>query len=312
MNACRPLNVRRPTLRSLLACSLGLGALALGLGPTPSIASARADIDTTHCGPPTFSEPASFGRFQTLTLACAFATARDQVTVYARSQGFPEAARWQDAVTFRDEVWIFDANATGRASLIIDFRQDGSALVANLFDDQDGDAAVSYEMHGGVPAVTESTQPTVRVSAADGWWTRDGKSNFNLNILARGLLKADFQPADFTSEAWYRKEMGRPGRWDFDIRVRDTNGDGRPDHQITLGPPYFASQGTYKSQLMVNEGHNEPLLNGGVFWPYLGGEAYGIVKPYGASPPPIQVDWSRAMIAAIGEFVASRGNGQNW
>jgi hypothetical protein len=312
MNARRPPDARRPTPRPLLACSLGLATLVLSLGSTAGIASARVDTDATHCGPPTFSEPASTGRFQRLTLACAFASATDQVTVYARSHGFPETARWQDAVTFRDEVWIFDANATGRASLIIDFRQDGSALVANLFDDQDGDAAVSYEMHGGVPAVTESTQPTVRVSAADGWWTHDGIPNLNLHILARGLLKADFQPADFTSEAWYRKEMGRPGRWDFDIRVRDTNADGRPDHQITLGPPYFASQGTYKSQLMVNEGHNESPLTGGLFWPYLGRQTYGVVKPYGASPPPIQVDWSRARLSAIGEFVASRGNAQNW
>jgi hypothetical protein len=236
---------------------------------------------------------------------------------------------WQQNVRFEDEVWVFDVGALGRASLIVSFHQDGDTLTANLFDDKDGDGQVRHRIENGHPRVTESPYWTVRVIAPDGWWLKGGKINFNLKILVDGPLLVTFGSDLFINR------LSTDGVIDYEVLIRDRDGDGRPDYELRNAyPPVPESWGVYRSILIVSSREGDAPIENFVFWPYLGssgplkgyeggklpttifydtqGRAYGIVKDYGTSFSPIQVDWNNARINYVGEFVASRGSDKNW
>jgi hypothetical protein len=244
-----------------------------------------------------------------VVMDCApgFASARDRIHVYPRSPTL-RPVDWRDALDTRDAVWAFDAATTGRASLVIDFHPDraGTGVIADLYDDQNGDAAVAYALRDGVPAVTESRWPTVTIAAPDGWWVRDGRINFNLDIDVDGPVRASFGSGVFMNL------LKHDGRADYRLFVRDENRDGKPDWQLNRAyPPVAEDSAVYRSELMASAAGDFPT-SGGVFWPYLGSDTFGIVKPYLLSPPPIQVNWKQGRITNVGEFVASRSSGSNW
>jgi hypothetical protein len=97
--------------------------------------------------------------------------------------------------------------------------------------------------------------------------------------------------------------------------VNDTYGDGVPDHEIrkveTDLPP---SAGYIRTEVTANQGSEAVIApDGGLLWPHLGSaENRSYTKPYGEAPPPIQVDWQNGTVARVGEFVASRGDEDNY
>src|SRR6185437_4241499 len=125
------------------------------------------------------------GRYGVLVVDCSpgFATAHDRVYVYPRAP-FPAGQGWRASLNTTDAVWVFDVGARREASLIIDFHPNssGPGLAADLYDDRDGDGNLRYEIDDGIPVTAESTFPTVRVVAPDGWWTKGATINFNLNV----------------------------------------------------------------------------------------------------------------------------------
>ena len=238
-------------------------------------------------------------------ISCPFAgNDKDTVYVYDFAGGLKESDRWDKAVSFENEIWIFDAGGDKSANLIIDFHRQGQALVADLYDDRNGDGRVAYLLRNNRPRITESNSWTVRVVAPDGWWVDGGKINFNLNLSIDGPVIAAF-----AAESFYLNQLKYDGVVDYTIVVRDTDNDGRPDYQLTQAP---SAGRTIKTNLMVNEGHNEAPIEGAIFWPFLGTGSVGVGKPYGKSVPPIQVDWSISRIRYVAEFVASRWNDYNW
>ncbi len=316
-----------PVLRPgiiLLSCVL-LGALV----SPPSVALAASDPTSGCLG----HQDASPGRYGVLIVDCApgFATAHDRLYVYPRGP-IATGQDWRADLNTTDAVWIFDVGARREASLIIDFHPNpgGPGLEADLYDDRDGDGNVLYQLADGIPVPAEAKFPTVRVLAPDGWWTKDGKVNFNLNVYVDGPVYAAF------GSSTYLQRLKVDGRPDYVVRVRDPDHDGRPDFEwIDAWPDAPVDWGIIRSQLMVSTNHDERAIGNYLFWPYLGTSygpaqglstvgparfalvpnpdaSYGFVKDYGKSFPPIQVWWPGADIAYVGEFVASRGNGSNW
>jgi len=246
-------------------------------------------------------------------IRCDFGTGNDLVQVYDRARNMQTSVDWQQATDFEDDLWVFDARIDGEADLVIDFRRDGETLVADLYDDRDGDGKVSYSTAGGRAWVTEPRGPTVRVVALDGWWQRDDKVNFNLYLEIDGPVRASF-----TSPAvrWRSAPAGSlpsmaDGDPDVTILVRDVDNDGRPDYDLRQVLSTAAIWTNYGTELAVNAHDNEAPLKDFLFWPYLGGMT-GYMKPNGESIPPIQMDWGAARISIVAEFVASRGGDSNW
>jgi hypothetical protein len=260
-----------------------------------------------------------------LILDCnlGFATAHDRAYMYPR-KAVNTGVDWRTQVDFTDAVWLIDAGARGKASLIINFRQEGGTVVAELFDDVSGDGEVRYGLERGYPKSVESRFPTVKVTGRDGWWVRDGKVNYNLTIVVDGPVLGSFGSQTFVD--WTETD-GRP---DFTTTVHDTAGIGRPHWQIFQNdPPASDSDGIVRTFLIVNVKNDERVPDTYILWPYLGysggpqpepatlpsrlplslqrGPAYGIAKRNQAAFPPIQVDWGRSKIDVVGELVASHG-----
>jgi hypothetical protein len=263
-----------------------------------------------------------------LILDCkpGYATDHDRAYMFAR-HSVDTSAAWRSQVDLTDAVWVFDAAARGKPSLIIDFHREGRKLVATIYDDVNRDGEIRYGLERGIPKSTESRFPTVTVSAPDGWWVRDGKVNYNLEIVVDGPVFASW-----TGEVFYEYQAS-DGTRDVTIDVMDPSGTGRPERQIVQAyPPLPESSGVIRTSVMVNEGRDELIPDTYILWPHLGyygpiqprpdppiraplsslSPGYGIVKDYRTAFPPIQIAWTESYIRFIGEFVASRGQAHNW
>jgi hypothetical protein len=265
-----------------------------------------------------------------LVLDCTpgFASEHDVAYMYARGP-VDKSADWRTQLDFLDAVWLFDAGARGKASLIIDFHRDGAAAVADLYDDASGDGEVHYGLERGYPKSVSSRFPTMRVRAPDGWWVRDGKINYNLHLAVDGPVMASWNAQVFVDD------VSLDGQYDVTIDVHDPGSTGRPKWEIVQAqPPIADSSAIMRTSVMVNEANDELPVETYIFWPYLGhlgGQprpdlfppgartplwvqpaGFGIDKHPGKTFPPIEVDWAKARISMVGEFVASRGRAHNW
>jgi hypothetical protein len=261
-----------------------------------------------------YLDPDGDGVPEAVVIACRFEPGgQDQVIVFDTENKMKPDIPWQSQVDFEDDTWVFDQGADNKADLIVVFHRDvAGELMADLYDDRDGDRQVSYQVENGCVKITENAHWTVRVIAPDGWWTRDGLVNFNLHILVDGDVEGMF------GAETYRQYLATDGQVDFEIHVRDLDNDGRPDYDLrTQHIPWLQGAVGQGTQAMVNWADDEPPLRGGfALWPYLDlsrSQASGsrVVKDYRNSPPPLQFDPQTGRIEAVGEFVASRGGEHN-
>ncbi|MBV8087492.1 MAG: hypothetical protein JO247_22005 [Chloroflexi bacterium] len=290
-----------------LVCARG----ALAASPSPAEQS---------CG-----QTSRIGNVLVLDCAPGFASDHDRVTMASRTPLDPNQP-WPAVLNYRDALWLFDIGATGNPQLVVNFHRAGSGLQADLYDASSSSQGI-YRLLSRFPSMIGQLHPQVQVQAPDGWWTRDGKINFNLNVQVSGKIMGAFGAERFLD--W--QTSGPVPQ--FTIQVRDTDGDGRPDAEVIQVTPQAASpaDGIFRTETLVDEGHNEPALSGYWFWPFLGfgqpgknlayDERQGItgqnwpctvVKDYQESLPPIWVDAQKGTVECVDEFVASRGNGNNW
>jgi hypothetical protein len=234
-------------------------------------------------------------------ITCPFAGNNDDhIIVYDRGGDMRDTGDWRTATDFENDLWVFDAGGDGKANLIIDFHRDGTSLVGDLYDDRDGDANVEYQFEDGRPVITESRYWTVRVVAEDGWWEKDGKVNFNLDIFIDGMV---FAMPILVPEI-YEKVTKHDGTPDQIIIISDEQQDGYPDLEIRR----ILSADAYnvvKAIVMKDYGATPVRPQHLLPWPYLGSE-HGLVRTPNSFPPPLQIRWNSSSIKFIGEFVASR------
>lgn len=246
------------------------------------------------------------GRPDVLVLSGQVGTAQATLYVYDRDGDLLESSDWMQILDYEDDLWVFDVGDDGVANLIIDFYRHEGALLADLYDDQDGVGGVAFD--NARLKVLESRYPTIRVTAPDGWWTRGERVNSNVNIEIDGPVVAAFAVGHLVE-----RHLASDGVKDYVIRVRDTDLDGRPDWELVQFYLPLSDDYPYvRTTLIVNEGGNEPELSGGILWPYITGQTYGFERLPGRGLPPIQIDWSASKIKFVGEFVAGRGNDSSW
>jgi hypothetical protein len=272
-------------------------------------------LDSVHAQAQPFTcASADYDIPQRMILSCASDLL---ITVVDRDGDLRVGEDWRSNQDFEDDVWVFDHAADGRAELLIDFHREGSALIAELYDQQyeaiSDQVKIDYQINGSMVMMGERSFPSVRVVAPDGWWMRGEAINYNLDIFTDGLIIAALLPVNQME----RLGVLHDGSSDFTVRIRDVDLDGRPDYDWrTFHLPEQRTPGVQippVTYLMVNDADNEAPVAPDFLWSYLGWGDYSYASPTtNTHTPPIQIDWTEGKIRVLNEFVASRSNEGQW
>lgn len=270
------------------------------------------------------------GSPDTAEIHCQCYSSDDRITVIDGAENMAPATTIDAGTDMENDLWLFDVGNRGRYQIAVQFGREGSTLTADIYQDQDGNGSVATGERDGHTVGTEPGFPSIHVVALDGFWQRAGRMAPNLDITVDDRMLATF------GGELYEQAIKNDGQPDVVIHVRGPHeGEPRTYDWRNVYAPVPADWGIYRTTLMVRERGEEPafppvfpwyLLGGtyGAIQDYAGGTVpttplagvgsrpYGIVKPYGQSFPPIQVDWNSGKIAYVGEFVASRGSDTNW
>lgn len=269
-------------------------ALVLGillLPHRPAKAAESVTSTTPEVGLPLQRIECGGGRhLNVLTLDASWLTDHDRVLVVDPAGDMDNAADPRSAADFVNDTWIFDAKADGRAELIITFATEGDHSVAYLYDDRDGDGAVSYTIRDCQVRISEWPFWHARVEAIGPWLLPSGEMNMNLTMQIDG----NFRGGELGS-VWpevVASRLRNDGKPDTEWVIRDVDYDGIPEFaygrlitDISLG------FGIGRLAVMANEGRHRPRIPAGyVFWPLLGG-AYPPGNIIFDSPPYFAVNW---------------------
>jgi hypothetical protein len=261
---------------------------------------------------------------------CTCYSRDDLIAVFRVDGEKPISEQLDQDSDFDGTFWLIDVGARGYYQVAVRFYRDQDNLTADFWQDQDGDGKIAATPRDGTLQLTEAGFPSLRAVALDGYWQRDGRLAPNLDLLVDDIANAAFGSGP------YLERMSNDGHTDAVIRVRGPSGsDPRAYDWRNIYTPISESSAILRTTLMVRESGTEPAFAPVFPW-YLLGAWYGtaadpqyrglskiplvegsippydIVKPYGESFAPIQVDWSVGKINTIGEFVASRGSEDNW
>lgn len=237
------------------------------------------------------------GRPDLTIIDCSFYTSHDRILVYDGAGDMRYSDDWSQATDFRDDTWIFDAGADGRAKLIIQFSTTADGVQADVYDDEDGDGQVSYVVRSGRATVTESRFPALRITSVPNWTRPDGGLNYNFSIVQYGPLLAE--EAESSLLAPYIKRGSNPvSEW---LSV-DADGDGIPEYYLfrllATVPKGLAVE---RAGLLSNEGRVLPKpSSAAVFWPWLGRDPNDSRQNYFATAPTIDYDWGQARVRQAG------------
>lgn len=237
---------------------------------------------------------------------CSCVSDDDRITVVRTEGSIPISAQLDQASDFEDALWLIDSGNTGKNQIAVMFHRVDGQLTADIYQDQDGNGDVDVSLRPGDVRVLESQWWSIRVTARDGYWQRDGRIAPNFDILVDEQFAATF------GGQLYFDAMKHDGVVDVTTQVRGpTATDPRSYDWRTVSTPFPASSGIYRTTLTVREHGQEPAFAPSFPW-YLLGPPAGLVKPNGESFAPIQVDWATGKLIYLGEFVASRGSDVNW
>lgn len=210
---------------------------------------------------------------------------------------------------------------TGSGLLIYYLRDrgpDAPGLVVRLSKlqgDQDARAEI-YEAPAGASAVSlddirqGSATPSIVLTALGGWWQRDGRINFNLDIQVSGPIYAMWgggYDAQRGPTSWTAKmKRGEPAA---SIQVRDPQGQGLPLWEMRNMLPEFAKSSYTRLNYTERKCDTATTIDQGISpeWPFVAADAgYGYEQTVGVLRPPIVVDWQRSRITHFSELVTAR------
>lgn len=225
----------------------------------------------------------------------------DRVLIYDRGDDMVRADDWRDAVDYRNDLFVYDAGANGQPELAIDFQTREGTFVATLYDNRTSN--LSYRLRSDRFRIQKPESPALTVRSTKPW-IADGQVSYDLRLNVSDPLRTSFTQSQFEDTA---------DRIQTDINVSDVDDDGIPDYSIRqIHTDLPQSSGYVRTELTVNRGEEAILSpNDGVLWPYVSSDG-GYLKPYGDAHSPIIVDWGSGQVRMVGEFVASRGDEDNY
>ncbi|PDV99077.1 hypothetical protein [Candidatus Chloroploca asiatica] len=212
----------------------------------------------------------------------------------------------QRAKSIPNTTVLFDTGNDQHIELAISFSLVENYLAAAIFDDQNGDRKVAYQIEGEQVQILEPG-PTMTIYGHDGWLEDQDLFNWNLDI------EIDGQVSSTMLDEIYMDRIALDSTIHTRIYVRDNNRNGLPEIEWRKSRPNVPSSwNVIRTTVIVNTEDDEFPLEPGRPWYLISPERWQLTKNYGTSKPPLIVDWAEARIELLNEFVASRTNPGNF
>jgi len=207
-------------------------------------------------------------------------------------------------------LYYLGQRAPDRPSLVVRLSKSPGADVATavVYEAPAGSDHIPVVINGSSVTFSRALTPALTIRALGGWWVRDGKVNYNLDIQidmpSYSMWGASYDPK-FGLGGWAAQVS--PGTHVVDVMVRDPEGVGVPRWDLRQLLPPFPGQGDYRTNY-VERMCDTPLKHDfGVSpeWPFVAISG-GFEQPVGTLRPPIVVDWATGKITAFSELVTAR------
>lgn len=179
-------------------------------------------------------------------------------------------------------------------------KENSSTALAEIYAAITDKNYVPITIDGNQVRLESDLPPSIIVHAQGGWWIRNRRPNYNLDIQINGPIQATWGGDLFTSLI----KVGEPA---VSIKVRDTDADGIPDWDLRNVIPPFPGRGYIRSNYAQRKCDTPTTLDYGLspLWPYITSiGSYEQTNGYFRGP--IVVDWESGKINYFSELVTVR------
>ncbi|MEA4906465.1 MAG: hypothetical protein VB089_02530 [Anaerolineaceae bacterium] len=186
--------------------------------------------------------------------------------------------------------------------LIVHLSNDSSTTQALVYDFQDGLQKSQVDIQNDKVDL-RGKQPTLSMVSLDGWWVKDGKVSYNLNVEVSSPVQATWGGDVIIPYLETRDKYVR-------IFVRDVDGDGFPDWDLRTIIPPLEGKGVLRTNYSESKCDARPSIAFGVapLWPYIALQGT-YEQPNGIIHPPIVLDLATGAIQYFSELVTARNQG---
>ncbi len=197
-----------------------------------------------------------------------------------------------------------------KPSLVVKLKKATGAKVAvgEVYQAVSGTDYVEIRIQENTIVILNNTGPSITLTSLDGWWVKNNRPEYNLNIQINGPMYAMWG-------AGYEPTLGFTG-WASEVKiaeasvyieVRDPENKGVPLWDWRSLLPAFPRSGYLRTNYAERECNTTLELNLGItsLWPYVA-EAGGYEQPVSKLLPPIVVDWNHGKITHFSELVTAR------
>lgn len=207
-------------------------------------------------------------------------------------------------------LYVLPGKPVDQPSLVVVLQKATGADVAraNVYEAPGNLHHIPVRIHSHRVSLARPIRPAISLEALGGWWVRNGKVNYNLNVQVNtpsySIWGASYAPGNgFGGSA----SGVRPGTPFVSIRVRDPKNTGTPKWDLRELVPPFSRKAVVRTSYVESECQAPLQHKVGVSpaWPYVA-KAGGFEQPVGALRPPIVVDWATGKVTYFSELVTAR------
>lgn len=198
-------------------------------------------------------------------------------------------------------LYYGERNAPDYPSLVVKLHKQPGATtaVAEVYDAGTTGSLVPVQVQNNSVTVDPAYKPVLTIVAQNGWWVRDGITNYNLDVTVRGQVYAMWSAETYLQ--WVD-----PGEQLATIQTR-MDAAGVPRWDLRQLTPPLEGKGVlrtnYAERTCPSPITRDPSISPA--WPYIAvsGE---YKQTYGHLQPPIVVDWANGRIKYFSEIVPVR------
>lgn len=159
---------------------------------------------------------------------------------------------------------------------------------------------------GGIVKTLGNMQPSLKITALGGWWTKNTKPNYNLLISVYGPIYSMWGQRLSTSESYL--SFIKPHELLSEIQIAVTN-NGIPLWDYRQLVPQLPGMGVYRVNYAQRESTPSSwqyLPSVSPLWPYVAYSGHFLQSSPAQLTPPIVVNWATGQITRFSEVVSVR------